>query len=93
MSVRTLEDKDVDDLLDDVRYLWASNGPAGARRGRKAIIELLYRWGYLPADYWELPEGHRTDMVIEMSNEEAVATLAREADERDLDHGFYLNRV
>lgn len=91
--MRQLEDKDVADLLDEVRYLWDSNGPAGARRGRKAIIELLYRWDYLPADYWELPEAHQTDMVIEMSNEEAVATLAREADERGYDHEFYLNGV
>ena len=92
MTVRTHEDRETEELLDDVRYLWASQGPAGKRRGRKAIIELLYRWGYLPADYWDLPDAHRSDLTIELSNEEAVATLAKEADERGLDHEFYLRQ-
>lgn len=94
MSHRPREDQDIDGLLDDIPYLWGSSGPAGRNRGAQATIELLYRWGYLPEDFWELEEKERADTIINLDWEPAVATIAVRAQNEGWDpeyHGITLN--
>jgi hypothetical protein len=87
MTERTRAGDSVQELLDDVPYLWESQGPSGITRGRGAIEELLYRWEKLPDDWWD-KHGYWKD---ELSMEMAVATIAHEADERGFDHNLYLD--
>jgi hypothetical protein len=90
MSNRPKVDMDEAELLDEVIYYYASQGPSGVSRGRRAITELLYRWGYLPDDFWQLRSSVQGDITSEMASEEAVATITMEADERGYDHDLYL---
>lgn len=83
---RVHEDTTDEELLDDVSYLWESQGPAGRQRGARAIIELLYRWEYLPSEFWDMDYNERKRIIEETAYEPAVATISVEANERGLDH-------
>jgi len=82
MSERPREDDEVEDLLSDLRYLWESQGPAGRNRGQRALQELLWRWEFLPFDYWEQLGTERAQIHEGMDNEVALMSIAVEAERR-----------
>jgi hypothetical protein len=89
---RPREDADVDDLLNDLRYLWESQGPQGRRRGQKAIEELMWRWEFLPYDYWEWGGAEQAQHHEQIPDEVALTSIIAEASRRGYDLDFTLDK-
>jgi hypothetical protein len=82
MSDRPREHDEVEDLLDDLPYLWEAQGPSGQNHGRRALEELLWRWGFLDYDYWKEDASKREEMQREIDDEVALLSIAVEAERR-----------
>lgn len=92
MTHRPREDNDVEDLLDDLCYLWEAQGPSGQNRGRRAMEELLWRWEFLPYDWWDKQQTLRTELLHTTPTEMAIASIAIECERRGYDHDLLLDK-
>jgi hypothetical protein len=93
MARRPRADDDVEELLADVPHLWQSHGPNGqeGQKANRAVVELLYRWGYLNDVVFE--ETDRPHWLWYTHEQMQVATIAIEAEQRGLDHELTLNSL
>jgi hypothetical protein len=89
---RPREGDEVEGLLDDLAYLWDAQGPSGKNRGRRALEELLWRWAFLPYDWWGKQETQRTELLHHQPTELGVASIAIEAERRGYDHDLLMEK-
>lgn len=92
MSERINEDTDAQELFERLPYVWESQGPQGRLTGLQAMEELLYRFDLLDYvvefdevdadDWWDVDDAVRQDILADISTEQAMVRLQREADDR-----------
>lgn len=92
MTERTREDASVEELLNDLRYLWEAQGPQGQLQGAKAAEELLWRFEFLPYDWWDKTGDARSEYIGHTPDEVMVASIAHEAEHRGYDHDLLLDK-
>lgn len=86
LAERTKQEATCDELFEEAEYFFGDT-LTGRRRGKRAMYELLYRFGYLSDDFWSCLETQEiTDANI--SFERVTVTLQQEADDRGYDVDF-----